>query len=407
MKIAVYHNQPSGGARRALYELGKQLSRRHVIDVYTLATADESFLSSRDFASSVTVLPFAPRRPLRGGFYLNDARRLQDVRDLESLSRTVAGRIDDEAYDVALVDACRFVQTPSVLSHLNTPNAYYCHHAPRRFLEEICRPATSSMSVYARARTLWHRPATMLYDSVTARIDKRNVAAADVVLTNSEHTRGVIRNYYGRDSSVCLLGVDCARFTPNSGERGDYVLAVGALEPHKGYEFLIRALARVRESDRPRLVIVGNTDDAGLSGRLVELAAALGVRMEILTHVDPLGDELLHLYQRAKAFVFTAFAEPFGLVLLEAMACGIPVVSVDEGGPREIVSHGSTGFLAPRDEAAFADALGLVLSDTRLAERLGRDGRRSAAEMWTWEAAGERIDRQLAALATGEAVMIS
>ena len=398
MRIAVYHNQPSGGARRALYEFCKQLSKRHTIDVFTLSGPGEAFLSSRDFAAEINTFPFHPRRSIRAGLYLNDVRRIQDLADLERISSEVADRIDSGNYDVAFVDACRFTHTPSVLAGLQTPSAYYCHHPPRRFLEEVCRPEATSLSLYARARLIWHKPAAAIYDRMIAGRDQRNLASAGRVLTNSEYTRSIIRGYYGTDASVCHPGVDCDHFQPKDGERGDYVLGVGALEPHKGYDFLIRSIARIPSPLRPRLVIVGNTDDSGIGGRLLRLAEQTGVTLDVLTDVDARGEHLVDLYQRARALVFTAYAEPFGLVLLEAMACGIPVLSVDEGGPREIVVNGETGFLVPRDEARFAETLTLLLEDKSLARHLGERAREVAVERWTWEAASEQLERELSSL---------
>jgi glycosyltransferase involved in cell wall biosynthesis len=394
MKLAVYHNQPSGGARRALHELGKQLSRRHRLDVYTLETGDESSLSSRDFATELTVLPYRLRRPIRLGLYLNDVRRLLDLWTLEDVSREAAARIDAVGYDAALVDACQFVLAPSVLNYLATPSAYYCHHPPRRFIDSICRPEAAPLTLYERARHWWHLPGTKLYDSATERLDRRNVQKASVVLCNSQHTRGVIRDYYGLDTEVCYLGVDSERFRPGDSDTTEpYVLSVGAFEPHKGFDFLVRSLARCPAASRPRLVAVGNTDTAGVSRDIHRLAEELGVQVDILVGLNT--EQLIPLYQRARVFVYAAHQEPFGLVVLEAMACGLPVVAVAEAGPCEIVTEGETGFLAPRDEDAFAARVAQIVSDPGLARSLGREGRARVERDWTWEAAAERVESRL------------
>ncbi len=113
MKIAVYHNQPAGGARRALYELSKGLTlRSDTVDVFTLETADEAFLSSGDFARDIRVFPYRLRSPIRFLAYVNDVRRVLDYRDMDRVCRKVAADIDAGGYDVALVDVCRFLQAP-------------------------------------------------------------------------------------------------------------------------------------------------------------------------------------------------------------------------------------------------------------------------------------------------------
>jgi glycosyltransferase involved in cell wall biosynthesis len=406
VRIAFYHNHPSGGASRSLYELGRELSRNHRIDVYTLETADEMFLASQDYAASVTVLPFRPRRPIRLGFYLNDMLRWLDLTRLDRISRGVAARIDAQDHDVAFVSACRFVQAPSLLAHVETPNTYYCHEPPRRFVHAECRPDAAPMTLYQRARAWWHRPAVKLYDASVARLDRRNVNKAGHLLCNSEHSREMIASYYAADAVVCQLGVDSRRLFPDPDiGRSDYVLSVGALEPHKGFDFLIRSLSRCPGPERPRLVIVGNTDDAGLSRRLSELAAQRDVQLDILVGIKD-GD-LVRLYRGARAFVYAPHHEPFGLAVLEAMACGLPVVAVAEGGTTESIVDGVTGLLVPRDEAAFSDALTRVLSDGPLARSMGAEGRAHVERDWTWQAAAERVETQLQSLAarTPEAVL--
>jgi len=177
-------------------------------------------------------------------------------------------------------------------------------------------------------------------------------------------------------------------------------LSVGALEPHKGFDFLIRSIAQCPEGQRPALVIAANTDSAGLGRDLSKLADNLGVSLEIRTNVDPMGPELPELYRRATAFAFTAYAEPFGLVLLEAMASGLPVVSVAEGGPLEIVDPEVTGTLVPREEAAFGQGLMRLVSSPDLATSMGAAGRQVVESKWTWEAAGNRLETHLVGLAS-------
>lgn len=397
MKIAVYHNQPSGGARRALHELCLRLAARHEIDVFTLTTADEAFLASSDYARRVETVPFRKRPPIRFGVYVNELRELLDLRDLEQVGGDVARRIDNGAYDCLLVDVCRYTQAPSVLAYLQTPAAYYCHEPPRRFIDGACRPEAAPMSAYGRARNLLHRPARAVVDWRTAHLDRRNVRHARRVLTNSEYTRGIIGKYYGRDATVCRLGVDTEHFSPGAGPRERYIVSVGAIEPHKGHDFLVRAIGRMTPELRPRLVIIGNTDDAGLGRRLEALANDLGVQLELSVRASE--RELVATLRRASAFVYAPHGEPFGLAVLEAMACGLPVVAVAEAGPLETVRDGDTGLLASRDEGSFAKALARVLTDSSLRHRLGARARREVELNWSWDAAAERLEGELFATA--------
>src|SRR5256885_5612418 len=100
VRIAIYPTQPPGGARRALHGFGSVLARRHLIDVFTLSTADDMMLNDADYASSVTRLPFEPARPKRGRHVLNDIREANALDRLDDVNRAAARMIDGRGYDV-------------------------------------------------------------------------------------------------------------------------------------------------------------------------------------------------------------------------------------------------------------------------------------------------------------------
>jgi glycosyltransferase involved in cell wall biosynthesis len=141
------------------------------------------------------------------------------------------------------------------------------------------------------------------------------------------------------------------------------------------------------------LTIAGSGGHPRMPAYLQKIAMECGVQMELKIGVDDC--ELIRLYRSSAAFVFGARQEPFGLVALEAMACGLPVVAVAEGGVPEIVRDGETGYLAPRDERAFARSLETVLASEEHAGALGRAGRADVLDRWTWQQAGERLEQAL------------
>ncbi|RAP48958.1 MAG: glycosyl transferase, partial [Methanosphaera sp. rholeuAM74] len=144
-------------------------------------------------------------------------------------------------------------------------------------------------------------------------------------------------------------------FVPLNFQRDNYVLSVGTCIPPKGYDFLINSIAHIDKSQRPELVIIGNSSDEGWVNYLKNLANEKDVDLDILTMISD--EELIRLYNKAKMVVYAPYLEPFGYVPLEAMACGTPVVAVKEGGIKETVIHNKTGLLTQRDEKAFARAI--------------------------------------------------
>jgi glycosyltransferase involved in cell wall biosynthesis len=169
------------------------------------------------------------------------------------------------------------------------------------------------------------------------------------------------------------------------------------LEPRKRHELAVEAIGRIPAPRRPKLVIVALRANQMKRRRLEQLAGRLGVQLECV--FDVTDEELVRWYNRAGAFLHTAVREPFGLVAIEAMACGTPVVAVREGGPQESVQDGVTGLLTDATAEAVASGVDRVVSDAALQQRMGLAGIERVRQLWTWDASVERFERHLRATA--------
>ncbi len=390
MKIAIFHNLPSGGAKRALYGLVKYLTRAGCsVGVFVPSTADETFLPLKQFAKEFTVLPV--RKTFMGLvkstihyiplFHISFA-------DLEETQKRLATIINQSEYDVVFVEQDKYTMSPFILQHLDKPFVYYCPQ-PRRSSEAVLTQLLRGVNTIVLWKKIWRRYITPRLD----RFDKENASFAEVILTNSYFSREAILRVYGMNSFVSYLGVDTEIFRPLGVERESYVLSVGSLTPAKGFDFIIRALSLIKKEVRPRLVIVGNIAWEPWKVYLEKFAMQREVKLEIKTLI---GDsELVELYNQARLCVYAPYLEPFGLVPLEAMACGTPVVAVKEGGVRESVAHNESGLLTERDEQEFAEAITKLLLDENEHQSMGQRGIELIQNFWTWEHAGERLLRYL------------
>jgi len=225
------------------------------------------------------------------------------------------------------------------------------------------------------------------------RIDEANLRSASVVLVNSRFTARAVAHAYGVQTVVSYHGVDTTHFRPTGVTKRDMVLSVGSLTPLKGFDFLVRAMAGVSADVRPALVIVSNFQNLEERGYVEQLAARLGVHLELRSAVDE--QELVRLYNQARLVAYAPVAEPFGLVPLEAMACGTPVVGVNEGGIGESVVDGLNGLLVDRDAGRFAEAIRRLLQDSTTAAKLGAQGRANVLQHWTWERAVSSLEDAL------------
>lgn len=222
---------------------------------------------------------------------------------------------------------------------------------------------------------------------------------AKYILTNSYFTRESILRVYGVNSYVSYLGVDTSLFQPQEVSEENFVLSVGSCKPSKGYDFLTRSLALIDPEIRPKLVLVSNSSEPGWEDYLQKLATHLDVNLDILHLVND--EKLVSLYNKAKLVLYAPYLEPFGLVPLEAMSCGTPVVAVKEGGVRETVIHKKTGLHTERDELLFAEATQKLLTSAEKRDEMSKNSIKTVQEYWTLKHAGDRLIWHLNRLVNG------
>jgi len=155
--------------------------------------------------------------------------------------------------------------------------------------------------------------------------DMRTLASIDLLIANSSFIAQRIRKVYRRDAMVIYPPVDTHAFTPGTAPREDFYLAASRLVPYKRIDLVVRAFSAL--PDR-RLVVIGEGPE------MARIKAEAGRNVEILGYQDHA--TLLDYMRRARAFVFAA-REDFGIMPLEAQACGTPVIALGQGGTAETV----------------------------------------------------------------------
>lgn len=235
--------------------------------------------------------------------------------------------------------------------------------------------------------------------------EQRLARSADRIVCASKHERHLLERLYGADPdhiAVVPCGVDLDLFQPADKESSrkalgftdeHIILFVGRIEPLKGLDILISAAAQLEHEPHVYVLIVGGDKRSQSQvDELQGLASGLGIgqRVCFLGAVDH--EKLPLFYNAADIVVMPSYYESFGLVALEAMACGTPVVASRVGGLTSAVNDGETGYLISwRCPEPFAERLDLLLDNEELRRNLGQAAR-EAVERFRWGNVAEAID---------------
>lgn len=386
MRIAVFHNLPSGGAKRALYNNVNFLSKDHEVDVFVPSTANEEYLPLKNIVNNFQ--KFHVKNTVFG-YLISPVKYFpsrSSLTDLEKTQKKIAEIINKKNYDVVFCEQDRYTMAPFFLKYIKKPHVYYCAQ-PIIFRNEISRILYKKANL--ESKTFLENLRQQLYGSRMVKNDKVISNYSKYTITNSYFTHESILRAYGTNSFVSYLGVDTDIFRPINIPKENFVLSVGQCLPEKGFEFIIRSLAKINYKIRPEFVIVSDQGNIHWKNYLKNLADELSVKLKLLNMIDD--NELVLLYNKAKLVVYAPYLEPFGLVPLESMSCGTPVVGVKEGGVRESVVNGVTGLLTERDAKDFSLAILELLSDDKRCEKMGKKSIQYINNFWTLHDSGKRI----------------
>lgn len=302
-------------------------------------------------------------------------------------------KLDPAEFDV-LVISCEGIGDLMTLRNTARPIGCLCF-TPLR--------ATFDASYRARllARAGWKRPAALAIEFAFRMLDRLCWRRYQQVLAISDTVRQRIAAGGLREASrvdVAYPGIDVRQIRA-ADQWQPYFLLAGRIMWTKNIEMGIAAFAQARAKIGPewRLVIAGMVDakSEAYMAALRAFAAEVG---GVEFRVAPSDDEMRALYEGCTAVVFTAFNEDWGLVPLEAMAAGKPVIAVNRGGPCETVLHGQTGYLEEDSPEAFARRMTELAANQPLARQLGLAGTERVRQ-FTWDAFVEGLDRMVDQLA--------
>ena len=209
----------------------------------------------------------------------------------------------------------------------------------------------------------------------------RNVDAIIVSTSEEKHALTRLYNVHPDRIEVVTAGVDLERFHPIDKDlarktieisESNIILSVGRIDPLKGVDILIKAISMMDNTADTKVLIVGGEPESGNElSKLINLSNKLGLN-DVLRFEGIVSQDMLPIYYSASdIFVMPSYYESFGLVALEAMACGVPVVASRVGGPRSLINQGGNGYLIPWVcPEPFSEKLEILLSNKILRENM-------------------------------------
>lgn len=224
---------------------------------------------------------------------------------------------------------------------------------------------------------------------------RSTIARADRLIAVSEACVTALRPYFEQDFQIIPNGVDTDLYHPLPAGASrppgpPRILFVGRFDPRNGLGTLLEAARILKDEGRDFVVqVVGDGPMRPLYHRR---ARSLGV-LDRVEWLGLLNEERPRLYREATVFAAPCVLASFGVVLIEAMASGTPIVCADNVGFRQVIRDGAPGrFVAPGDAAELAAGIGELLDDRALREEWGARGRRIARERYSWERVCARVE---------------
>lgn len=358
MRIALFHELLFGGARRAVEEFAKGLQKDNYVDYYYVDGLED--INIKKNIQNISYFKFNSQKWSGKNWKKKITRDSLDLLRLHFLHKKIGRYINQQNYDFVFIHPSKYTQAPFILRFVNTKKIYYCQES----LRIVYDPLFSTTRSIGFPKNLYEK----VNRSIRKKIDETNVNHADLILANSQFSSLNIKMTYGKEAKVCYLGVDTRLFSPQKSKKEYDILFVGQKVTVEGYDLLQKSLPFF--SSRPIVRFIERDEDG------------VGVS----------DDLLVSEMNKSKVVVALSRNEPFGLLPLEAMACGIPIVAISEGGLKESIKNNITGYLVMPKPKEIYFAVQKLLRDEKLRSGLGNEGRRYVCANWTWERSIKRLN---------------
>lgn len=406
LRIAVWHNLPSGGGKRQLYNHVKGLVERgHYVESWCPDTADQKYLPLGSLIKE-NIIPLKTKKYIFNLILRPKGTVKELLNAIEEQCQACAEQINKQDFDILYANACMFLRTTPVAKYVKLPSAIYLGEPYRWFYEALPElPWIAPQSPFnlrfspGSIRDYILKRASINGIRLQARAELEYAKQFDLILANSIYSRESILKAYNLESKVCYLGIDTDYYKPSGGQKGNYVVGLGTIYHAKGVDRAIRAVGTIKKGGRPDLIWIGNGAYEHDLKMYNKLAKELEVNFVTKIHIPD--EEVIDLLGKALAMVYTSRLEPFGLAPLEANACGTPVVGIAEGGVKETIKDGVNGYLANEDNPQIlGELISKFVDNPGLSREMGLRAIEYVKNNWNMDVGTNNIEHQLVQLSS-------
>ena len=398
MKIAFIDEDlsPRTGSRRFTYEVTRELlNMGHEVKILTAKmnaeTCFREYLSmpvelvSKDSPHNWVNLRQADKQKNKPTSLLDVQGNLRYHLRQASLMMELSRRVDELKCDVAMLQYHG--------EHWLLPVFYYLREPTGSVYLNVVPPKPRPQALPFQELTLSRRIVDQTLNfSQVGRWKVRSYSNLELIIAPSNYLleqarkQGLIKQ---RKTEVIPLGVNHSKFYP-TGEEEPFALYLGRIHPHKSLELAIMAMRKT--DSRTSLVIAGDIEERFLyyKTKLAILAEKLGISDRVNIILSPSDTQVVRLMQMCSVFLFPSTIDTFGLVALEAMACGKPVVACNRGGVPETV--GNAGFLLEPDVEKWQEVVSRLFSDFNFRKQMSSQAL-ERSKSFSWENTAKRLIR--------------
>lgn len=304
-------------------------------------------------------------------------------------------------YGVALDKLIELRREKYDLVHIHTP--FIAHYLGRKLAHLLDVPCVETYHTFFEDYLHHYLPwiPRGMARGIARFISRRQCNGVDAIIAPSQPMLDVLRQYGVRaKAAVIPTGLQSHSFAATDGNvfREKYgipsdrpiILYVGRVAFEKNIDFLLRMAVELREMQPEVLLVVAGEGPAGSSLHQLSKELNLHGNVQFIGYLDR-NTELNACYKAADVFVFSSKSETQGLVILEAMAQGTPVVAIAELGTKSILVEGEGALIAPEDEVIFAERVNSLLRDKKVRNQLGEKAKAYVEQKWASRAQAERM----------------